>query len=128
MDIVKIVAIGIITCVASIIVKQIKPELGIFITISGSCVIIITLISSFSSDFSILNKFSNVLNLDNKLIKTIIKIVGTGYLVEFGASICNDSGHTAIAEKIVFAGKIAILLMCLPIINNLVEILVEIMP
>ena len=41
MDIVKVVAVGLITVIATIIVKQVKPEIAVLITLAGSIVIII---------------------------------------------------------------------------------------
>ena len=40
MDIFKIIAVGLITTVCVVILKQVKPELCIFVGIAGSLVII----------------------------------------------------------------------------------------
>lgn len=128
MEIIKIVGIALITCVANIMIKQVKPELSILVVLSGGSIILLTMINSLSSLFGGYNDLFSLLNIDSSLVKCIIKIIGTGYLVEFGASICVDSGHSSLAEKIILAGKIAILIMCLPIIKNLIQILLEIMP
>ena len=128
MDIFKIVAIGVITCIANIIIKQIKPEYSILIVLSGGLVILLLIINSLSSNFKQISNVFSVLKIDNAIIKSILKILGIGYLVEFGAGICNDTGHSSLAEKIVLAGKIAILIMCMPIIKNLIVHLIEIMP
>lgn len=128
MDILKIVMIGIITCIADLFIKKVKPELSILVIMSGCCLILLTITNSFTKAFSGMNGIFSLLKFDNNMVKCIFKILGIGYLVEFGASICNDSGHSSIAEKIILAGKIAILIMCLPIISNLIKILIEIMP
>ena len=128
MDIIKIVLIGIITCIADILIKKIKPELSILIILTGCCLILLSIVGSLKTAFSGVNGIFSLLNFDSNIVKCVFKILGVGYLVEFGASICNDSGHSSIAEKIVLAGKIAILIMCLPIISNLIKILIEIMP
>lgn len=128
MNILKIVLIGIITCIADIFIKKVKPELSILVILSGCCLILLSITSSLSDAFTGVNGIFSLLKFDSNLVKCVFKILGIGYLVEFGASICNDSGHSSIAEKIVLAGKIAILIMCLPIISNLIKILIEIMP
>lgn len=128
MNILKIVLIGIITCIADIFIKKVKPELSILVVLSGCCLILLSITSSLSEVFTGVNGVFSLLKFDSNMVKCVFKILGIGYLVEFGASICNDSGHSSIAEKIVLAGKIAILIMCLPIISNLIKILIEIMP
>ena len=57
----------------------------------------------------------------------VIKIIGVGYLVEFGASICSDSGNSSIAEKIILGGKIIIFTMAIPIITSLFEIIMSLL-
>lgn len=128
MDIFKIVAIGIITCIANIIIKQIKPEYSVLIVLSGGLIILLLIINSISNSMGSISGIFNVLKIDNVILKSILKILGIGYLVEFGAGICNDTGHSSLAEKIVLAGKVAILIMCMPIVKNLIELLIEIMP
>lgn len=128
MDIVKIILIGIITCIADIFIKKVKPEFSILVVITGSCIILIGILKYFTSSLDGAVGVFNTLKIDNNIVKCILKILGIGYLVEFGASICNDSGHSSISEKIVLAGKVSILFMCLPIIRNLIEILIEILP
>lgn len=128
MEILKIVGIGIVTCISSILVKQIKPEFNILIIICGCVLILLCIINGLNTVFKGFSGISKLLKIDNEMLKTIIKIIGVGYIVEFGASICNDSGHTAVAEKIVLAGKISILAMCIPIISSLFKILLELMP
>ena len=127
MEIVKIIGIGIITCIASVLIKQVQPEISILVVLAGSILILLSIISGLKNSIDGFGKITNMLNIDNAMLTTILKILGIGYLVEFGASICNDSGHSAIAEKIVLAGKVSILIMCFPIVNNLVQILVELL-
>lgn len=128
MDIIKVILIGIITCIVDIFIKKIKPELSVLVILTGCCLILLSLVGSLKTAFSGVNGIFSLLKFDSNMVKCVFKIIGVGYLVEFGASICNDSGHSSIAEKIVLAGKITILIMCLPIISNLIKILVEIMP
>ena len=59
------------------------------------------------------------------MFSTLLKIVGVGYLIEFSASVCIDSGNSSIADKVVLAGKILIFSMSLPIINNLFNLVME---
>ena len=52
-----------------------------------------------------------------------MKIVAIGYLVEFAAGILEDFGSKSLADKLVFAGKVVIFTMSVPILRSLVELI-----
>ena len=125
MDIVKVIAVGIITVVAVIVLKQIKPELSIFATIAGSLVIIFMILQAVGV---VIVDYKNLLDktgLNSGIFTSVLKIIGVGYLVEFASDICNDAGVGSISNKILLAGKILIMIMCLPIIKNLLELIIN---
>lgn len=59
--------------------------------------------------------------IDKDLFSLLLKIIGIGYLVEFSAGVCMDSGNSSIANKVLVAGKVLIFLLSMPIIQNLFE-------
>ena len=62
--------------------------------------------------------------INKELFIIILKIIGVGYLVEFGANICIDSGNQSIADKIILAGKVVILSVSMPVISNLLNTII----
>ena len=128
MEIFKIVGIGLLTCFLGVIVKQIKPEFYIFVVISGSLVLFLMVLDKFSLTINFFSKIFEKIKLDPNIFFTVLKIVGIAFLTEFAGGICVDSGNSSIGEKIIFAGKIIILFLSLPIITNLIEMIIEILP
>ena len=125
MDIVKVIAIGIVTAICTVILKQIKPELAIFAVISGSIVILFMILQSVGGVFDEYRSLIDKTGLNAGIFTSILKIIGVGYLVEFAGDICNDAGVNSISNKILLAGKILILIMCLPIVKNLLEVILN---
>jgi len=125
MDIVKVVAVGLITVIASIIVKQVKPEISVLIILSGSIVIIAIILQMVQGVFGSFLGIFNKTGVSSSLFIPILKIIGIGYLCEFGANLCIDGGCNSIADKILFCGKITILIIALPIINNVIDVVLE---
>ncbi len=128
MDIIKIVGIGLITVIASMLVKPMKPEISIIIGLCGG---ILILSQTINYILDIVNAFTNIVEktgLDFGLLKIVLKIIGVGYLTEFSASLCSDAGSSSIADKILFAGKIIILFIALPIVTKILEIIMELLP
>lgn len=125
MDIVKVVAVGLITVIASIIVKQVKPEISVLIILSGSIIIIMLSIQMLQGVFDNFMNIFNKTGVTNSMLVPIFKIIGIGYLCEFGANLCVDGGCNSIADKILFCGKITILIVALPIINSVIDVVLE---
>lgn len=127
MDIVKVVAVGLITVIATIIVKQVKPEIAMLITLAGSIVIIMLTIQMLQNVFgNFMNIFTKT-GVSSSLFVPVLKIIGIGYLCEFGANLCVDGGCNSIADKILFCGKITILIIALPIINSVIDVVMELL-
>lgn len=124
MDIAKVVAVGLVTVVATIIVKQVKPEIAMLITIAGSIVILMLTVQMLQNVFGSFLGIFNKTGVGSSLFVPVLKIIGIGYLCEFGANLCLDGGCSSIADKILFCGKIAILIIALPIINSVIDVIV----
>jgi stage III sporulation protein AD len=128
LDIIKILAIALITCIATIIVKQVKPDFANLVTLAGGIVVLLMLVDYINQVFDVLKLLVDKTNLSPGLFSIVLKIIGIGYLTEFTANICNDSGSSSLANKVLFAGKIVILVMSLPILINIIEIIMGILP
>ena len=128
MDLFKILAIALLTCIATLIVRQVKPDFATLVAISGGVVILLFLIDYLEQILGAFNGLIEKTNLSPSLFSTILKIIGIGYLTEFTANICSDSGISSLASKVELAGKVIILFMALPIITNLIDIIMGILP
>ena len=115
MEVIKIIGIALIALIIIIILKEYRPEFVIYISIITG---IISLLESIASKASINTEF----------IKLLIKITGIAFLSEFAVSICKDSGEAAIASKVEIGSKIIIIAMSIPILSELLEIILKILP
>lgn len=126
MEILQIVAIGIIATLFAIILKQQKPELAIYINIAAGLFIFFLILGQLSGVIDILSKIVQKSQIDTIYLSTLLKIIGIAYITEFGANICRDAGEGAIASKIELGGKVIIMVMALPILAGLMEIILKI--
>lgn len=128
MDIFKIIGIGIITVICVVILKQVKPELSVFVSIAGSIAIILIILNTVGDVFGGYRQVIDKTGLNGGVFSCVLKVIGIGYLVDFAGGICADAGVSSIADKILLGGKILILVMCMPVINNLIEIVLKLVP
>ena len=129
MDIIfKVVAIGIITCFATLIVRPIRSDFSIIITIVGGLVILFLIINYLTNVFDSFKNIIEFTNINSGLCKLLLKIVGIGYLIEFTAGLCSETGNSGLGDKVLLGGKIVIMVMALPIITSILEIIMELLP
>ncbi len=128
MDVVKIVGMGLIISLCVILIKQVKPELSFAVLVAGSIIMISMIFEYFTNVFGVLDTIINATGIDQELFQIVLKIIGIGYIIEFGAGLCNDTGNTSIGEKMLLAGKILILVISLPIVTSLFDIVIGLIP
>ena len=128
MEVIKIIAIGLIALILIILLKQYKPEFALYISLLTGVLILILVMDKLTGIIQLIQSISNKANINNQFITILIKITGIAFLSEFAVSICKDSGETAIASKIEMGTKIIIISMSIPIISSLLEIIINILP
>lgn len=124
----KIICIAIITCVACLIIKPVRPDFAILLSIVGGIIIIFYLLSYLTNIFDVFNHIFTSTGINASLYRVIFKIIGIGYLTEFAASICSDTGNGSLGDKVLLGGKIIILVMALPIVTSILDIVMELLP
>ena len=122
MDVFKIIGVAFITAITSLLLKSTKPELSFAVTVTGVIVILLFLVDALKNTLNIFMVISQMTGIENGLLKILLKIVGVGYITEFAAGILNDFGSNAVADKVTLAGKIAIVMLSLPVIESLLTL------
>lgn len=128
MEVFRIIGVGLVTALTVLIVKQIKPDIAVVLGMAGGIIMILMLVDSLTN---IVTSFSAILKksgLTTGIFSTVLKIIGVGYITEFSANLCADSGSSSIADKVLLAGKIIILVISMPIISNIIEIISGLLP
>ena len=128
MDIIKIIGIGLVSLILIIIIKQYKPEFAIYISLISGILILGLIIDKLTNIVELLQSISSKVSINNNFLGILLKITGIAFLAEFAVSVCNDSGESSIASKIEIGSKIIIISMSIPIISNLLEIVINILP
>lgn len=126
MEILKIAALALCAVVIIILVKNYKPEFGIFVAIGSSVLILFFLVDSMKYAFSYMAQLYDRLDYGKTYLPIIIKVLAIAYITEFTAQLCKDAGESSIGAKVELAGKIIIFCVAIPVfvsILNLVETL-----
>lgn len=127
MQIFQLVGIAIITAVAALLLKGTKPELSFAVTVAGSIILLLFAFEIFKGSFTIFQKITDATGIESSIVKILLKMVGIGYLVEFSAGILNDFGQNGLGDKLVFCGKIIVLVLAVPILESVLDLIVRLL-
>ncbi len=128
MEIIKIIGIALIALIIIILLKQYRPEYAVFVSLLTGILILFLVMDKLTGIINLIQSVQDKFAINTQFIAILIKITGIAFLSEFAVSICKDSGEAAIASKIELGSKIIIISMSIPIISNLLEIILKILP
>lgn len=114
-----------IAAVIAVLLKQHKPEYAVILSIGAGTLIITMILSAIIPAIAEINSLINLSGIHEEYGKIIIKSLGICFITQFAADTCRDAKETALASKIETAGKIAVLLISLPMFKNIAELAVR---
>lgn len=119
MDFFRIALLALLSIVGIAVVRQLKPEFAMPLTIGISVVLLLMICDQLYDVVYTFYKFADQANIDGEAISCVIKVVGIGYLAEFSNNICIDADCKSVGDKVLLASKIAILFCALPVVEKL---------
>lgn len=127
-EVIKMIGIGLIALVFIIIIKQYRPEFALYISFIAGALILYLALDKVTNVINLLKQICEKSGVNSEFLGLLIKMTGIAFLVEFAISICKDAGESAIASKVELGGKAVIISMSIPIIYNLLEVILKILP
>ena len=82
----------------------------------------------FSAAGSAAQRFSGLFSqcgLDSALYLPVCKAVGVAVVVRIAAALCRDAGQSALAAKMEIAGAVLTLSVCLPLFEQVLDLITE---
>jgi len=121
---VDILAIAALCIVTAIIAKTIQPtnqDIAIVITIAGVAAVAFSIIETISDVLYEVQNLAGISEVSSSYISIVFRVLGICYVCEISASCCRDCGESALASVIDIAGRIAVSVICLPLIKSFIQ-------
>jgi stage III sporulation protein AD len=129
MNIVQIVALGLLTTIIIVLLKQNNANTyALLLSTTAGVIIFVAMINKIGYVIQVFNDLARIANVNQFYLGTILKIVGIAYIAEFGAQVCKDAGESSIAGRIELAGKIFIMVLAMPIVAAVLESIIRLLP
>lgn len=127
-EIIKIIGVGLIALILIIIIKQYRPEFALYISLIAGALILYFALDEIKNVIYLLRQICEKSGVNSKFLSILIKMTGIAFLSEFAINICKDAGEGALASKVELGSKAIIISMSVPIISNLLEVILKILP
>ncbi len=127
MDIYKVMGVALIGVILNILFKQYKPEYALFVSIATGTIIFTYVITALMPAFDSINQILTAYKSSSIYIMAILKTLGICYISSFIADCCIDCGQTVIAGKVNLAGKVSIVVISLPLFDNIIQLAVSLL-
>ena len=121
MSMVQVGIIGVAGALLAVQFKSGKAEYGIYISIALSLLIFFSILRYLETIIRMVSTIGDYISMDTVYIGTLLKMLGITYIAEFSSSICKDAGYQAIAGQIEIFGKLAVLVLSMPILMALLD-------
>ncbi len=126
MEIIKLCGIAVLTAVSAALLRKDQPVFAMFLGVAGSLLL-------FGEAIGMLHKhlaeWQGLFGQEStyRYGGILLRCLGTALAVELAADICRDAGEAAVAGRLELAGKITILILSLPLLNELLSVVGELL-
>lgn len=118
MWIIAAAAAGLVGTVLALILGQYRPEFRMLVTAAVTLLLMAMVLERLSPVLEQLRSTMELTGLTGDYAAVLFKAVGICLLTQLAGDVCRDSGESSIASKIELAGRAAILLTAMPLIQE----------
>jgi len=130
----KLVIAAAAAALAALIVRQVKPELALFVQLGGVLAVALLLMGALREllaavqgmlQFAPGNGDSGPATFGgNSAYTMLVKALGICITTQLAADICRDSGSASLANAVELGGRLLVLALTLPLLRSIAELAV----
>lgn len=127
MEVFSIIGVGLIAAMLALVLRQHRPEYAVLVSLAAGVFIIWR---TFDYIMPVVDQVQSILenaSLPMEYSGILFKALGICFVTQIASDTCKDAGETAISSKVEMAGKIAVLVVSLPLFGQVLTIVGKLM-
>ena len=116
---IKVAVFGIVASLIAMKIKTIRPEIAVVIAVISSILLAMYGLKQMEEILTVFEMIRSYSKIPQSYFQILLKLIGISFICEFASNICKAAGQASIAKQIEFAGKLAILIVGLPVFESL---------
>lgn len=123
LSIVQLVILAVIGMLAALVCRKYHADYSTLISIGIGLLLMFFMVQAFDGLLVFINQLAGYVNLE--YVGILLKLIGIAYVCEFASGLCKDAGYQAISGQIETAGRVAMMVITLPVMMAIVETIQE---
>ncbi len=124
----RVVGVGLMATVLLLVIREERRDLGVILRLAVGAAILLLLVPDIARVVASVIHLSELAHIPSSYLALLLKVVGISYLTVFVAQLAQDAGETGTGMRVELAGKIAILVLAIPLIASITETVLKLIP
>lgn len=121
----EVAAVAVVGAVCAAVLKKQVPDLALVVTLCAVALILGTAMAVLEPVRELMGTLGEKAGLSAAVLAPVVKTVGIALLTRVCAELCRDANESGIAAAVEIAGGGCALLVCLPLFQAVLELIVE---
>ncbi|HIZ16572.1 MAG TPA: stage III sporulation protein AD [Firmicutes bacterium] len=127
MNITAIAAFAVIAAVLAVMLRQYKPEYSIILSVAAGVLLLMFVVSAAAPIVDKINEIMDKSAAVSQYGGVLIKALGICLISQMACDACTDAGEVSLASKAELAGKIAMVLVALPLFDDILDVVIKLL-
>lgn len=127
-SIAQLAGAGLIAALLLSVVRQHSPPFAVALSLAVAVAVFVFLLPDLVEVVRLVQGYALAGGVAERLLGTVMRVLGIAYLTELAAGVCCDSGEQALGQRIELGGKILILLLAVPVLNAVLALVLRLLP
>ena len=125
---VLITAVGVLLCAALLatVLRAHRPELALGLSLAAGALVVGVLLRELIPLIGTLRRMLALGGLSDTALSVVLRAAGVCFLSQWAADTCRDAGQTALAAKAELTGRVLLLLLTVPLFEQVLALVTEV--
>lgn len=121
----KFLAVSAGAAVLAMTVRSAHKEMGAVFSLLCGAALLLMLTDKLSGAAAAFSDMAQLSEISTDQMQLILKVLGIALLSEFAAQACRDAGEEGIALRVEMGGRVMLMLLSLPVLQEITQMIAE---
>lgn len=127
MNLAAMIGIALVAMILCVLLKGYRPEYSVFLSLAAGIIILLMALDALTPMMGTLFQLIELSGQGKEAFSILLKSLGVCFITQLAADACRDAGEGAIASKVELAGKVVILLLAMPLFEQIITVATSLM-
>ena len=121
----KFIALAVGLALIALTLRSLHKPMGTAFSLAAGAALLLALMDPLQQATAVLRGLADYAQMGEGQIALVFKLLGVGFAAEFAAQACRDAGENGLAMRVELGGKVALLLISAPLLEEIAGLIME---